>query len=220
MLIKTENLVPSVYYKHSRDFQVLGRAYDIIFNYIKSNTDTIHNLPLSSKSDRRLLELMCSTLGFKIKHTYNEQQLYAICTMFTTLIKNKGTLKAVEDTVNILLEVDNIEEPAEVVLSEDNTSVDIYLPAEINLTLLYDLFDYIMPAGISYNIYISRQIEGLEGKTVIASMDTIIKAENIPSRSSEHSIIKGALATGEVVSPATLMPGMMDNSTIVPYEND
>ena len=31
-MIKTQNKVPSVYYKESRDFQLLGRIKDVIFN--------------------------------------------------------------------------------------------------------------------------------------------------------------------------------------------
>ena len=30
-MIKTQELTPEVYYKKSRDFQILGRIYDIIF---------------------------------------------------------------------------------------------------------------------------------------------------------------------------------------------
>ena len=40
-MIKLQELTPSVYYEQSRDFQFIGRLYDIVLNYIKTNADNL-----------------------------------------------------------------------------------------------------------------------------------------------------------------------------------
>ena len=64
-------MVPEVYYNKSRDFQVLGRAYDIISNYMKMNSDLVRDNTISINNKAMIIDLICSTLGFKAKHEYN-----------------------------------------------------------------------------------------------------------------------------------------------------
>ena len=70
-MIKLQNLTPDVYSSQSRDFQLLERLFDIVLNYVKTNSDNLYTLPLSDNTDEHLIDLMTLTLGFKSRHHYN-----------------------------------------------------------------------------------------------------------------------------------------------------
>ena len=67
-MIKLQDYTPEVYYRESRDFQFIGRLYDLVLNYVKTNADLIYSLPLSDNSDNQFIDLMAMTLGFHAKH--------------------------------------------------------------------------------------------------------------------------------------------------------
>ena len=95
-MIKLQNYTPEVYYNHSRDFQFIGRLYDIVLNSIKTNADLLYNLRNNVNFNSKLVDLLTLTLGFKSKHQYNTKQLVALCSICPTILKNKGNIKAVQ----------------------------------------------------------------------------------------------------------------------------
>ena len=153
-MIKTQQLVPSYYYKQSRDFQFLGRTFDVIFNYLKSNIDVIYSLPYSDNSPLALVELLCTTLGFKRIHEYTSIELKCLCSIFPYIMKHKGSKKSIQTTLDLLCRLNNIEEQASYVVDvNDSNNLLIYLPTDISdYTLLIDILDYILPAGLTYSI--------------------------------------------------------------------
>jgi len=158
--IKLQDLTPEVYYKKSRDFQFIGRLFDVVLNNVKLNSDLIYNCPISDNSDEKLLDLMALTLGFKSKHNYNIDQLKALCSAFVEVIRYKGTKYAIKTACNALLHAEGIDEEVEVTFDETNYLVTIYLPATLNdINLLRDLLDYVLPAGISSRIIRENNIK-------------------------------------------------------------
>jgi len=153
-MIKLENLTPKIYYAASRDFQLIGRLYDTVLNSVKTNSELIYSIPLSENSDSRLIDLMAATLGFKSRHKYNTKQLLAICSVFSVIIKQKGTLQAIETACKALLVAEGITEDVFVEIdSSDRFVVNIYIPQVLSdINLLQDLLYYILPAGMSCNI--------------------------------------------------------------------
>ena len=150
-LIKFQDLTPEVYYKRSRDFQYIGRLFDLVLNNAKMNTDIISSLPLNPDMDPRLLDLLALTLGFKSKHEYNTKQLAALCSIFPFVLRNKGSKLAIETACNALLNAEGITKEASIEVS--NQTVSIFLPSELSdLNLLKDLLNYILPAGMSCSI--------------------------------------------------------------------
>ena len=150
-LIKFQDLTPEVYYKRSRDFQYIGRLFDLVLNNAKMNTDIISSLPLNPDMDPRLLDLLALTLGFKSKHEYNTKQLAALCSIFPFVLRNKGSKLAIETACNALLNAEGITKEASVEVSSQ--TVSIFLPSGLSdLNLLKDLLNYILPAGMSCSI--------------------------------------------------------------------
>ena len=68
-MLETEKLVPEVYYKDSRDFQFIGRIYDVIFHYMKNTSDLITQLTVGL-NDKDFIDLPLLTVGLQIKHNY------------------------------------------------------------------------------------------------------------------------------------------------------
>lgn len=95
-MIKTAEYTPDVYYKQSRDFQLFGRLFDIPLNATKSYADMIYTLDNMDYAGSVLIELLAYTLGFKQKHNYDIDQLKAVCSILPSILKVKGTRKAVE----------------------------------------------------------------------------------------------------------------------------
>jgi len=160
-MIKLQNLTPEVYYKQSRDFQFIGRLFDVVLNSVKTNAALINAMPLSENSDRKLIDLLTLTLGFKPKHNhYNTKQLVALCNTFCTLLKHKGSKLAVETAANALIHADGIKQEAICALDETNTNLVVVLPAGFSdLTLFKDILNYILPAGISCSIIRTNTVD-------------------------------------------------------------
>ena len=157
-MIRLQNLTPEVYYKQSRDFQFIGRLYDIVLNSVKTNTANLYNLPIGPNMNEQLLNLLALTLGFKPKKNYNSKQLLAICSVLPEILKHKGSMQAILIAVNALLAAEEITQPLDYLI-QPKKSITLYVSQKLSdLTLLTDLFEYILPAGISYNLVKENQL--------------------------------------------------------------
>lgn len=151
--IKLQNLTPHIYYNHSRDFQLIGRLYDIVLNSVKTNVELLYNLPFNDSSDKQLIDLLAMTIGFKSRHNYNIKQLSALCSAFAQIIRNKGNIQSIELAIKALLNAEGISEGFDYEFTKNNTSITLYIPQTLSdLNLLRDLLVYIIPAGMSCNI--------------------------------------------------------------------
>ena len=173
-MIKTKDLVPEVYYNRSRDFQLLGRTYDVVFNYMKMNADLIENNPLSDDVDDNLIPLLCTSLGFKETHEYNTDQMRAL-----------WTLASIQDLLNLLVNVENENDEAHAEVDMNNSYLlNIYMPLSISDTSLFeDMLKYVLPAGMSYRLVrenpIKKEINDviyLESDLVGPASEAAIKA--------------------------------------------
>ena len=147
-MIKLQNSTPSVYYNHSRDFQYIGRLYDVVLNYVKTNSDLLETIIGSSIYDRRFIELLLTTLGFNIKADYNLDQLVAVSQIFSKALHNKGTTTAIYLVCNAMLAATGETNSVYVEL-QDNVLKIALNSKYLDMRLLRDVLDYILPAGIS-----------------------------------------------------------------------
>lgn len=153
-MIKTRNLVPKYYTDNSRDFQLFEHLFDLTFNV--SRTAIVASDPEHLvKYDDKFNQLACKNVGFFVKGSYDSATLSSVIKNFKYLIRNKGRLSAVEDAIKILLNAQKITKDYLVLINETNDKLMIYLPAEITSTgVLEELFDYILPSGYVYSIYL------------------------------------------------------------------
>lgn len=174
-MIKLQELTPEIYYKDSRDFQFIGRLFDIVLNSVKTETDLMRNIPINNDSDEKLLELMALTLGFKPKYQYNTKQLRAICKVFPEILKNKGSIKSIIIACNALFNAAGAEQKLDYdfTRNSNNTELNIYVPQDFkDITIITDLLTYTLPAGMSCNIIRELRITE-EVLTKLETTDTV-----------------------------------------------
>lgn len=231
-MIRLQDLTPDVYYKQSRDFQLIGRLYDLVLNYTKTNTTLVNNVILSDNTDTQLIDLLATTLGFKAVHTYNVKQLVSVCSCLSEILKNKGTKKAIELAVYAILNAEGIFLTEQVNLddlvrisyqtdepeseSKPTRELEIVIPAQMqDTTLLRDLLDYILPAGFSAR-FIRSAITYTPGATdyfcsednVIASnigtafMSKAAKAKAEPENYKQYDAVNPGYIVGNFVNSA------------------
>jgi hypothetical protein len=212
-MIKAKNLVPSVYNDKSRDFQLLEHIYEIVFNYLKTNIDTIHNNPLSINSDKQLIDLLTYTLGFKPKHKYNVAQLTTVCSSLMTILKNKGNMQSILYTIDALLRTDGIASSSGIEINPTTKVLTIYCTNGLTDTILFnDLLDYILPAGMSVNVFKQNLIENTINDYVNTKDDASSVTVQINSDVStvpNHDNTSG-------IKPSDIGAGRIDNISVVP----
>ena len=179
-MIKLQDLTPSIYYEQSRDFQFIGRLYDIVLNYIKTNADNLYTLPIGKNMDEKLLNLLAFTLGFQSKHHYNSKQLLAICSVLPLILKNKGSLNAILIAVNSILYAEGINQALNYEFKDNN--LVLYLSPDLSdLTLLKDIMIYILPAGIGCDMI--KEIQSVNKiETILTTKDEVTVYKDIASK--------------------------------------
>ena len=211
-MIKLQELTPSVYYEQSRDFQFIGRLYDIVLTYIKTNADNLYTLPIGKNMDEKLLNLLAFTLGFQSKHHYNSKQLLAICSVLPLILKNKGSLNAILIAVNSILYAEGINQALDYEFKNNN--LVLYLSQDLSdLTLLKDIMIYILPAGIGCDMI--KEIQSVNKiETILTTKDEVKVYKDIASKFNRildvrNDDIKEMLASGKPANNA----GMLVNIT-------
>jgi hypothetical protein len=177
-MIQLQNYTPDVYYKHSRDFQFIGRLYDIVLNSVKTNSDLLYSIRNDANFNDKLVDLLAMTLGFKSKRHYSTKQLIALCSIFPTILKNKGNIKAVQLAGQTLLNAEGITEPFSCEIID--STLYLFVPKKLSdLNLFYDLLDYILPAGITCEIAIGVMVHDTINTKIGVSNDAVtIKQES------------------------------------------
>ncbi len=160
-MIRLRNQVPQVYSNASRDFQYLGWLIDIVLNSVKHNVDDMYQLP-DNKADSRLTELLAMTLGFKVKRNYDKEQLAALVSIIPSILKYKGSMKAINLAGNALIKAAGSTGIFKCNLV--NNCLEILLPKDLIDTILFmDLLPYILPAGLTCKIVSDTQSsEGID----------------------------------------------------------
>lgn len=170
-MINFYDQVPSVYVKASRDFQYLSWLINIVLNSVKHNVDDIYNLP-NNNTDSQLTELLAMTLGFKVKRNYDQKQLAALVSIIPSILKCKGTLKAINLAGKALIKASGAAGVFECEI-QDNCLI-VWLPKNlVDVNLFTDLLPYILPAGLTCRIIRSTQIELDVPETELLSQNII-----------------------------------------------
>ena len=169
-MIKTQLLVPNVYYRDSRDFQFLGRLYDYIFNYLKASIDSMNTFPLNNTDQTTFYELILRTLGFFVQGNYDMNNLRGVASSYSHIIKNKGSLTGITSAVITVLRAQGIGEKVSITINKDYNNQNVLtvrvgvrdLLSSDELNLLDEIFNYILPAGMNYYIQNVAVIDGLD----------------------------------------------------------
>lgn len=157
-MIKLQDLTPNIYYDQSRDFQLLGRLFDLVLNSAKTEADIIHSLPLSENSPDNTLDLLSLTFGLKLdRHKYTDRQIRVLCTIVADLFRNKGNLKALAILCKALLRAEQVN--GGFLVEVQNNTILLSLPISPQKSeILHDVLPYILPAGFTFKIHLANII--------------------------------------------------------------
>jgi hypothetical protein len=212
-MIKIQDLTPAIYYNHSRDFQLIGRLYELVLNYSKTNAANLYNLPAGESMDEQLLNLSALTLGLKPAKNYNSKQLQAICSVLPTILRYKGSLQALILATNALLAAEGVRQPLDYTL-QPKKGITLYVAQELDdLSLLTDLLDYLLPAGLSCNIVKESQVVH-EITTIVGVTDHVTVYDDndettLSNIAPKHRL--GNLSLGSIGNE----PSILANTTII-----
>ena len=195
-MIRLQDNTPKTYYERSRDFQFIGRLYDVVLNSVKTNADIIANgIPYSDFSPEKFLELLSRTLGFKPKHNYTHNQLLAICNIFSTILKNKGNIKAVELVGEAILKTEGILGTIACLMKydaykqKDLPVLRIIIPEKLaEIALFYDLLEYIIPAGCACEVVRGEMSDPILAETAIVSEDNVVIVKTAEGKNSTYRL--------------------------------
>lgn len=202
-MIKTQLLTPEVYYKESRDFQLFGRLYDSVFNYLKTEIDLIKTFPLNNNQDTSFVELLLKTLGFRNLREYQTDQLLALASIWVKTIKNKGSFQAIKDVVNLILRTENITNPAEIVLDTVNQEMPTVvikikdLISSQESSLLEEVLNYILPIGTAYIIQDVSVLNSFIPMTITLEENTSlteVEREHISSLAKGQDLVETSIS--------------------------
>lgn len=151
----TQDNVPNNYIDESRDFQLLCRLYDLIYNDIRFNINSMENLMDPFKINERFLELLGTRVGFTTTKNIDSELLRYIISAFYLALRNKGSKKGIELAISTILRYEGNKDSKIDHISYDNIKniLNIYLIGSLqNKEALDEFLRYILPMGCIYKI--------------------------------------------------------------------
>lgn len=162
-MIDLIKMTPEVYSEESRDFQLLCKIGDFVYNSVKYECDSIPNILDTNKIKGSFLPLLQTKLGFFSSSFMTDDELRMVLNIFPQLIKLKGSDLAIKYLLNACLKLYNISAQFNIEqvngsatignIHLDNFSILVGINKVISISnIVQELMEYIMPPG--YKIYI------------------------------------------------------------------
>lgn len=186
-MFRTENNIPQNYIEESRDFQLLSRLYDLTYNGLRYNIDSMINLNDPMKINDQFLPLLGTKVGFITDKNIEVNLWRYILSSFQYSLKYKGSIKGVRNAVSsiLLYEGKTQEDIKKIEYNSDTNVIYIYVSRQIdNIEALDEYLRYILPAGCVYEITQALQLNTTATSTVIVDQKvntSAITAENYSS---------------------------------------
>jgi len=218
-MIKVSNQVPQAYTDESRDFQLLEHLFDAVANGSRAGIDGMRQQN-GMHEDSRLLRLSACTLGFSPRHAYSDRDLLYLCETFKDIVRKKGSKTAIDYAVNMLMRAQNIrgDHSVDVVNCSTDGSIvykiTVSVPSELtDVSMLDDLFDYILPAGYVYSIN-RHATSGTSASIVIPISVSVSESSGTDEEKSDMSSKLSSVPTPSS-SAAEVDAGDINISTVV-----
>lgn len=192
MFIKMQDNVPETYINQSRDFQLLCRLYDVVMNGVKFNIDAVGSITDNEKIQSNLLSLLQTKVGFFEKYATDDNLRY-ILDAFPYIMKNKGSLKAVEQTLNVYLKMNHINTPVQIFANTNNRTVQIIVKSSVVLDtkLINDVMNYILPTGYTVEYHF---VVDMSTSPVVTNVTQKVKKYKLTRY---NSVVRGDTISGD-----------------------
>lgn len=208
-MMKLEKMTPSVYCEESRDFQLFCRLYNIVFNGVKYDIDSMINLLDVYKCKESMLDYMATRVGYypRLK-SIDERAMRIIIDSFPYLLRNKGSKKGIETAIFIWLQIINSNRDYRIDLFTDNLIKVKIEGKPRSLKLLQEIMRYVIPTGwgVQYNFY-EKEEEQMYRQVVTS----YVKTQEYYPLNANGDEDKNANTNGNL--PGTLNSKLMNDST-------
>lgn len=212
-LLRLQDNVPDIYVNNSRDFQLFCRLYDCVNDGVKFDIDSMQSIIDTDSCSAKLLQLLQSKLGFITNVEIDNESLRYVLRAFPEIMKNKGSKKAILQTLNVFAKIKNIKANIDCIIvnkeSRNGRTYDVYKiqiiinasPSDIPLvkdtTILDEIFKYIIPTGYTVEYLFSTDITS---SIVLNQNDTVAvlqysNNEDSTLRGSDDAYIEGTAAS-------------------------
>lgn len=192
-ILRLQDEIPRVYTEESRDFQLLTRLYDCVYNGLKFDIDSIQYITDTSNCRSNLLQLLSTKLGFLTNLDITDTTLRYILLSFPRLIKEKGSLRSIQFAINTYLKIYKIKTNVTVWYITDGTYInDTYIndrtiiigleTAIKDINILLEVFKFIFPAGYGFYLYFYNSVKSLSKYLYQDSAKIIFISENLNSQ--------------------------------------
>ena len=142
-----ENNVPDVYVNESRDFQLVSRLYDLIFQSTRFSIDSMDHISDTAKCNESLLDLIGSKVGFFTSLKLTDKTHRKVLAAFPHIMRYKGSKEGILLILNLFMHITN----AKLTMREnEDTSIItiVFHDYILNIDLLKELIEYIRPVGL------------------------------------------------------------------------
>lgn len=207
--------VPDVYPRKSRDFQLFCAVFDCLFGELKYNIDSIRNITDTQQCSEKLLSLLQTKLGFFTLLKIPGSDLRLILKAFPTIVRNKGSLKGIQQAVQVYLKLIGLDVDSEVNITnkmlteEESYIVDISVKGRITDTsILTEILKYVIPAG--YKLRYSYKI-GDNINTTIIPTDSVEIITGVKDNIGFEELNSGLRKSDDTYS---MLLGRVDTATV------
>jgi hypothetical protein len=164
-LFRLQNNVPSVYVNSSRDFQLLCRLYDMAFNGVMFDTDTISDITNTDRCSARLLPLLQTKIGFFTDIEITDEDLRYVLKAFPYLVRNKGSKQAIRQALYMYMRMNHIETEIMVQVLNKHPIMPYTILVGIetgfrDVAILDEVFKYILPTGYTVQYVYYQRVNG------------------------------------------------------------
>ena len=218
-LFRVQDKTPEVYTDTSRDFQLIGRLYDCAINGIKFDIDSMPESVCTDTCDSKLLSLLQTKLGFFSKAQIPDDDLRYVLKAFPDILKNKGSLKGIEQAVRVFLKLNHIKSDIRIDVINKSIShpyvIQIGLDMGFKDTLILDeILKYIIPTGysIAYSFY--NDIGSFD-----INLESKIGANIIVIKDSANSLIRGDYIAYNNHIEDNLIGSIGETQLALPYDS-
>lgn len=154
-MFRLQNNTPEVYTNNSRDFQLFERLFDTIINGVRFDINTIPDILNSFTINERMLDLLCTKIGFFTRENIPNDVLRVILNSFPYAVKNKGSKTGILYAVCTILKMEGTFEVPEIIIDNTNYVVQVFTNEDIkNKKALKEYLKYIIPVG--YTLVIEK----------------------------------------------------------------
>lgn len=234
-MIRLQYRTPEVYSNESRDFQLLERLYDCIYNGLQYNISTMPSILNTKKCRDIMLPLLQTKLGFFTKKEIDNYSLRYVLEVFPLLVKNKGSIKAIKQALAMFLKLTGTYSNITVYYTKDGLTIEsgaaipentliLGINAGFQDTLLLDeIFKYLMPVGIGYYFYFYSDININDLITIQENATLLFTSHNINDLLRDSDLLyHNDLGTSEenrLIGAVDTMTLAFSGDTFIPTEN-